>query len=147
MKRLRRNRALRHLQKLPALTKSEICDELLPFVGPLGVTFAENEIRFRSSLCLEQRAILASAYCEGLYSESIRYADIIGMDVSGNKLDVLLRSGHIFHFVKGRPVWLVENSLHFGEPLILRVLWWGFSGWVTGLWWCVTRRHTPPQRE
>ena len=143
----RRKRDLRCLSELPTLTKSTICDELRPFAVPLGLTFTETEICFPQPLCIEQKAILISAFNESPYPKSIPYNDIVIMDAYDNKLKIILRSGHIFHFVKDRPVWLVDNPLNYGEPSAFTVWWWSFSGWVTRLWWKITRRNRRTQRE
>lgn len=137
---LRKKYDLCSLQKLPALPQSEIYERICPFALQLGLTFADNEIRFPQPLCFEQQAIHFSAYCEKLYPKCIPYDDIVIMESYGNKLKVVLRSGHIFHFVENRDVWLVRNALNYGKPPLITVWWWQLSGWITLWWWRLTKR-------
>ena len=138
---LKRKPDLRNVQKLPALPKPEICGFLQPFAVTLGLTFTDNEVRFPQPLCFEQRAVHASAYCETLYPECIPYDDIVIMEYDGNKLQMILRNGHIFHFVADSRLWLVSSTMKYGEPLLITVWWWMFSGWITLLWWKLTGRY------
>lgn len=137
---LRRKRDLCSLQKLPALPQPIIYEQLCPFAAQLGLIFADDGILFPQPLCFEQQVIHASAYCENLYPKSIPYDDIVIMESCGNRLKVVLRTGHIFHFVENRDVWLVRNALNYDKPPLIRVWWWQFSGWITLCWWKLTKR-------
>ena len=140
---LKRKRELRRFRKQPPVNPNEIYDELQSFAKSIGFTLAENEIRFPQPLCFEQLALLMSAYCENLYRETVPFADIIGMKSNGDRIRILLRTGHEFSFVKDRPLWMVHNLLNYGEPFFLTVWGWKLSGW----WEKVTCQHSVRPKE
>lgn len=138
---LKRKRELRYLQKLPALTKSQVYDKLYPFATSFGLSFTEREILFPQPLSTSQKAILNTIYFDERYKESIPYADIVAAEDSPKGVRIRLRNGYVFYFMKESQVWYVRNPLKHGEPSRLTVGWWKFSGWITLGWWRLTGRN------
>lgn len=124
------------LEGFPPISKFEICDKLRPYLRQYDLTLGEKEILFpENSPCL-QKLIQVKAVSD-LYEQSIPYDRIVIISETADGLDLMLRTGHVFHFRKESRVWGIENVYEYGVPLPITIWWWGCCGSLIMWWWKV----------
>ena len=146
MNALERKWVWNRLQIQPSPTKFEVCSKLQPLVTQFGLTLTENKICFPQPLCYQQRAIYVCACCEKLYEKSIRFSDIVYINNNGQKICVVLRTGHVFYFFNDCQYWYIYNALGYGNPHLITVWWWKFTGGFL-LWWRKLFHNNPSSQN
>lgn len=144
---LKRKLMLAFLKKKPALSRFEVCDKLRPYLRQYKLSLNDTGIIFPEESPGLQN-LLRVAQSSGIYEKSIPYDTIIYISETAKGLDMMLRTGHVFRFRSGSPVWMIDNVYKYGEPTALTLWWWKFSGNTTLLWWKIKKKRgsRTPQR-
>lgn len=126
------------LRMIPSVSKLEICDKLRSYLRQYDLTLTEKEILFPDSSPYLQKLIQVMSASDR-YEKSIPYDAIVIILETAEGVDLMLRTGHVFHFGKKSRVWLIENVYAYGEPLPFIVWWWGCSGYIVMQWQKIKR--------
>lgn len=129
MNHLKNKIMLAGLKSYPGLSSFKICEKIRPYLRQFNLGIAKDQIILPENRP-EEQDVICRLHAPDCYTRAIPFDQILWTEERLEGLHLYLRTGHIFFFPREGKVWQVTNLYGYGEPSLVTVWWWAFSGWV-----------------
>lgn len=117
------------LKSYPGLSSFKICEKIRPYLRQFNLSLAKNQIVLPENRS-EEQDIICRLNTSDCYMHVIPFNQILWTEERREGLHLYLRTGHVFFFPREGKIWQITNLYGYGEPSLITVWWWAFSGWV-----------------